>query len=124
MYDSNGSLGHVQARGFNGKVPSHQQQHLLNTPYGTFYRGEDTGYYGIVSEQPRRRCHTMDRDSQISRPRLHTIEEGSRRRYTMDREYINNRVSKLSDRLEKRAHVNSMPGSINSSAASSPVPIL
>ena len=124
LYDSNGSLIHQQNR-FSGESPHQQQQQqvVLKTPYGTFYR-EDTGYYGMVPDQPRRRCHTLDRDSQISRPRLHTIEEGSRRRYTMDREYITKMVGKLSDRLEKRAHVNSMPGSVNSSACSSPVPIL
>lgn len=41
----------------------------------------------------------------------------------MDREYLSKMVGKLSDKLEKRAHVNSMPGSVNNSAASSPVPI-
>lgn len=118
MYDSNGSLIHQPTR-----FDNLHQQVVLKTPYGTFYR-EDSGYYGMLPDQPRRRCHTLDRDSQISRPRLHTIEEGSRRRYTMDREYITKVVGKLSDRLEKRAHVNSVPGSVNSSACSSPVPIL
>ncbi|KAL4217416.1 Ligand binding domain protein [Mactra antiquata] len=122
MYDSNGSLIMQQSNGRFSSENLHPQQVVLKTPYGTFYR-EDGGYYGMVPDQPRRRCHTLDRDSQISRPRLHTIEEGSKRRATMDREYISKMVSKLSDRLEKRTHVNSMPGSVNSSACSSPVPI-
>ena len=124
LYDSNGSLGQAQNRLSSEGQPHAQQQVVLKTPYGTFYREDNTGYYGMMPDQPRRRCHTLDRDSQISRPRLHTIEEGNRRRYTMDREYISKMVSKLGDRLEKRAHVNSMPGSVSNSAASSPVPIL
>ncbi|XP_052237531.1 uncharacterized protein LOC127848901 isoform X1 [Dreissena polymorpha] len=122
MYDSNNSLIHPSVR-YPDASGSQPAQVVLKTPYGTFYR-EDTGYYGMVSDQPRRRCHTLDRDSQISRPRLHTIEEGSRRRYTMDRDYISKVVGKLSDRLESRTHVNSMPCSVNNSNASSPLPIL
>lgn len=102
-------------------VPSHQQQVVLKTPYGTFYREES--FYGLVPDAPRRRCHTLDRET-VSRPRLHTIEEGSRRRNTLDRDYINKMVNKLSDKLEKRAaiHGDSMPPSICNSAASSPIP--
>lgn len=123
MYDSNSSLIHAPSRyTTEGGPPHSQSQVVLKTPYGMFLR-EDSGYYGMVPDQPRRRCHTLDRDSQISRPRLHTIEEGTRRRYTMDREYLSKMVGKLSDKLEKRTHVNSMPGSVNNSAASSPVPI-
>ena len=121
MYDSNNSLIHGQSRYPEGGAP--HSQVVLKTPYGMFLR-EDGGFYGMVPDQPRRRCHTLDRDSQISRPRLHTIEEGTRRRYTMDREYLSKMVGKLNDKLsDKRAHVNSMPGSVNNSAASSPVPI-
>lgn len=104
---------------------SSHRQVVLNTPYGTFYREEPYGFYGLVSEQPtpRRRCHTLDRET-MSRPRLHTIEEGNRRRYTLDRDYLNKMVNKLSDKLEKRAAIrgDSMPPSICSSAASSPIP--
>ena len=118
--DSNNSL---HPHRFSGEVPT-QQQVVLRTPYGTFYR-EDTGYYGMVppTDQPRRRCHTLDRDS-VSRPRLHTIEEGSRRRNTMDREYINKMMNRLSDKLEKRSNGrgDSMPASISNSATSSPIP--
>ena len=112
--DSNSSL---HPHRLSGEIPT-QQQVVLRTPYGTFYR-EDTGYYGMVPEQPRRRCHTLDRDS-VSRPRLHTIEEGSRRRNTMDREYIHKMVSRLSDKLEKRTN-DSIPTSITNSATSSPI---
>lgn len=112
--DSNSSL---HPHRLSGEIPT-QQQVVLRTPYGTFYR-EDTGHYGMVPEQPRRRCHTLDRDS-VSRPRLHTIEEGSRRRNTMDREYIHKMVSRLSDKLEKRTN-DSMPTSITNSATSSPI---
>ncbi|XP_033728455.1 uncharacterized protein LOC117317690 [Pecten maximus] len=102
-------------------VQTHQQQVVLKTPYGTFYREES--FYGLVPDVPRRRCHTLDRET-VSRPRLHTIEEGSRRRNTLDRDYINKMVNKLSDKLEKRAaiHGDSMPPSICNSAASSPIP--
>jgi hypothetical protein len=98
-------------------------QVVLRTPYGTFYREEMSGFYGLVADQPRRRCNTLDRDT-LTRPRLHTIEEGNRRRYTMDREYINKMVNRLSDKLEKRTAIrgDSMPPSISSSAASSPIP--
>ncbi|XP_060074252.1 ecdysone-induced protein 75B, isoforms C/D-like [Ylistrum balloti] len=102
-------------------MQGHQQQVVLKTPYGTFYREES--FYGLVPDPPRRRCHTLDRET-VSRPRLHTIEEGSRRRNTLDRDYINKMVNKLSDKLEKRAaiHGDSMPPSICNSAASSPIP--
>ena len=100
------------------------QQVVLRTPYGTFYREEMSGFYAMVPDQPRRRCNTLDRDT-LTRPRLHTIEEGNRRRYTLDRDYINKMVNKLSDRLEKRTAIrsdNSVPASISNSAASSPIP--
>ncbi|KAK7112386.1 hypothetical protein V1264_011852 [Littorina saxatilis] len=99
------------------------QQVVLRTPYGTFYREEMSGFYGLVADQPRRRCNTLDRDTLV-RPRLHTIEEGNRRRYTLDREYINKMVNRLSDKLEKRTAIrgDSVPPSISSSAASSPIP--
>lgn len=82
-----------------------------------------SGFYGLVPEQPRRRCNTLDRDT-LSRPRLHTIDEGNRRRYTLDRDYINKMVNRLSDKLEKRTAIrgDSIPPSISSSAASSPIP--
>ena len=67
---------------------SHQQV-VLRTPYGTFYREEMSGFYGMMHDPPRRRCHTLDRDTLTRPARLHTIEEGNRRRYTMDRDYIN-----------------------------------
>ncbi|XP_071103574.1 uncharacterized protein [Haliotis cracherodii] len=116
--DSNG----VPGQRLPFEAAAHQQV-VLRTPYGTFYREEMSGFYGMVADQPRRRCNTLDRDT-LTRPRLHTIEEGNRRRYTLDREYINKMVNKLSDRLEKRATFrgDSMPPSISSSAASSPIP--
>ena len=82
-----------------------------------------SGFYGLVADQPRRRCNTLDRDT-LTRPRLHTIEEGNRRRYTLDRDYINKMVNRLSDKLEKRTAIrgDSVPPSISSSAASSPIP--
>ncbi|XP_076459037.1 uncharacterized protein LOC143292539 [Babylonia areolata] len=100
------------------------QQVVLRTPYGTFYREEMSGFYSLVSSQPRRRCNTLDRET-LTRPRLHTIDEGNRRRYTMDRDYINKMVNRLSDKLEKRTGIRggeSVPPSISSSAASSPIP--
>ncbi|KAK6166770.1 hypothetical protein SNE40_023392 [Patella caerulea] len=116
--DSNGAA-HIN----RSLDPSHQQV-VLRTPYGTFYREEMSGFYGMIPDQPRRRCHTLDRDTLTRPTRLHTIDEGNRRRYTMDREYINKMVNKLSDRLEKRTAIrgDSMPPSISSSAASSPIP--
>lgn len=95
---------------------------VLKTPYGTFYREDSLGYYGLVSDQPIRRCHTLERDT-LSRPRLHTIEE--RRRYTLDKEYMDRKVHTLSERfqMEKAAlRGNSMPPSLAGSAASSPIP--
>ncbi|KAL8587714.1 hypothetical protein ACOMHN_020932 [Nucella lapillus] len=99
------------------------QQVVLRTPYGTFYREEMSGFYGLVADQPRRRCNTLDRET-LTRPRLHTIEEGNRRRYTLDRDYINKMVNRLSDKLEKRTAIrgDSVAPSISSSAASSPIP--
>ncbi|XP_062608592.1 uncharacterized protein LOC134270365 [Saccostrea cucullata] len=95
---------------------------LLKTPYGTFYREDSLGYYGFVTDQPIRRCHTLERDT-LSRPRLHTIEE--RRRYTMDKDYMDRKINNLGERfqMEKGAlRGNSMPPSLAGSAASSPVP--
>ncbi|XP_048774693.1 uncharacterized protein LOC125679482 isoform X2 [Ostrea edulis] len=95
---------------------------VLKTPYGTFYREDSLGYYGLVTDQPIRRCHTLERDT-LSRPRLHTIEE--RRRYTLDKEYMERKIHSLNERfqMEKVAlRGNSMPPSLAGSAASSPVP--
>ena len=107
------------------RFPNDSQSHqvVLKTPYGTFYKEENAGFYGLVSDQPRRRCHTLDRET-VTRPRLHTIEEGNRRRNTLDRDYLNKMMNKLSDKLEKRAAIrgDSMPPSICNSAASSPIP--
>ncbi|KAL5006017.1 hypothetical protein ScPMuIL_017175 [Solemya velum] len=123
------SLGHhVMPQRVTLDLP--YQHVVLQTPYGTFYREES--HYGYIPDQQRRRCNTLDRDT-LTRPRLHTIAEGNRRRYTLDRddikkmvnrEEMSNVVSKLSDRLEKRAAIrgDSMPPSICSSAASSPIP--
>lgn len=99
------------------------QQVVLRTPYGTFYREETSGFYGFFHDQPRQRCHTLDRDT-LTRPRLHRIDEGTRRRNTMDREYISKMAHSLGERLEKRNAVlaDSVPPSITSSAASSPIP--
>ena len=69
-------------------------QVVLRTPYGTFFKEEMSGYYGMMQDQPRRRCNTLDRET-LSRPRLHTIEEGNnRRRYTLDKDYINKMVNR------------------------------
>lgn len=105
------------------RFPGDPHQVVLKTPYGTFYKEENAGFYGLVPDQPRRRCHTLDRET-VTRPRLHTIEEGNRRRNTLDRDYLNKMVNKLSDKLEKRAAIrgDSMPPSICNSAASSPIP--
>ena len=95
---------------------------VLKTPYGTFYREDSLGYYGLVSDQPIRRCHTLERDT-LSRPRLHTIEE--RRRYTLDKDYMDRKNYNLSERLQMEKVAlrgNSMPPSLAGSAASSPVP--
>lgn len=103
---------------------SHQKL-VLQTPYGTFYREEVSGFYGYLPDQPRQRCHTLDRET-MSRPSrsLHVIDEGNRRRYTLDKEYISKMVNKLSHKLEKRAVVNDdyNPPSVSSSVCSSPVP--
>ncbi|GFO21902.1 nuclear hormone receptor e75 [Plakobranchus ocellatus] len=100
---------------------STHQQVVLRTPYGTFFREEMSGFYGMMADQPRRRCNTLDRDT-LTRPRLHTIEEGNRRRYTLDRDYINKMVNRLSDRLEPRDSCIAPPAaSISSSATSSPI---
>ncbi|XP_076452428.1 uncharacterized protein LOC143288038 isoform X2 [Babylonia areolata] len=117
----NGSIGPLSQR-IPLEAAAHQQV-VLRTPYGTFYREEMSGFYGLVPDQPRRRCNTLDRDT-LTRPRLHTIEEGNRRRYTMDKDYINKMVNRLSDKLEKRTAIrgDSVPPSISSSAASSPIP--
>nr|KAG5713450.1 hypothetical protein BaRGS_024998 [Batillaria attramentaria] len=117
-----GSMGAVMSQRIPVEAAAHQQV-VLRTPYGTFYREEMSGFYGLVPEQPRRRCNTLDRDT-LTRPRLHTIEEGNRRRYTLDRDYINKMVNRLSDKLEKRTAIrgDSVPPSISSSAASSPIP--
>ena len=82
-----------------------------------------SGFYSLVADQPRRRCNTVDRDT-LTRPRLHTIEEGNRRRYTLDRDYINKMVNRLSDKLEKRTAIRGegVSPSIPSSTASSPIP--
>ncbi|CAG5115445.1 unnamed protein product, partial [Candidula unifasciata] len=97
-------------------------QIVLRTPYGTFFREEMSGFYGMMTDQPRRRCNTLDRDT-LSRPRLHTIEEGNRRRYTLDKEYINKMANRLSDRLESRNVIrgDSLPPSMSNSATSSPI---
>ena len=102
-----------------------EQQLVLKTPYGTFYREENS--YGLVPhghDLPRRRCHTLDRETLTRPPRLHTIEEGNRRRNTLDKDYLNKMVNKLGDRFDKRVVIrgDSMPPSICSSAASSPIP--
>ncbi|KAL3855140.1 hypothetical protein ACJMK2_014365 [Sinanodonta woodiana] len=103
------------------ETPCHS---LLKTPYGTFYK-EDNGYYGLMPDVPRRRCHTLGQDS-LTRPRLRTIEEKdrTRRRNTIDRDYLNKMVDKLSHRMEQRPLIrgDSMPPSLCSSAASSPIP--
>ncbi|KAI8776090.1 mucin-12 isoform X2 [Biomphalaria glabrata] len=103
--------------------PTGHQQVVLKTPYGTFVREEFSGFYGMMAaDQPRRRCNTLDRDT-LTRPRLHTIEERNRRRYTLDKDYINKMVNRLSDRLEIRntARGDSVPASISNSATSSPI---
>lgn len=121
-----GSMG-VMSQRIPLEAAAHQQVSnesvVLRTPYGTFYREEMSGFYGLMPDQPRRRCNTLDRDT-LTRPRLHTIEEGNRRRYTLDRDYINKMVNRLSDKLEKRTAIrgDSVPPSISSSAASSPIP--
>ncbi|GAB1606913.1 uncharacterized protein LOC115222994 [Argonauta hians] len=99
-------------------------QVFLQTPYGLFLRDESR--YNFISDQPRQRCHTLDRDT-VPRSKLHRVDDSvvSRRRtYTLDRENLIKVVSKLSDRLEKRAaiHGDSKPPSISNSAASSPIP--
>ncbi|BFZ21718.1 hypothetical protein BsWGS_24757 [Bradybaena similaris] len=97
-------------------------QIVLRTPYGTFFREEMSGFYGMMTDQPRRRCNTLDRDT-LSRPRLHTIDEGNRRRYTLDKEYINKMANRLNDRLESRNVIrgDSLPPSMSNSATSSPI---
>lgn len=100
------------------------QQVFLQTPYGLFLRDESR--YNFIPEQPRPRCHTLDRDT-VPRSKLHRVDDGTmsrRRTYTLDREYLTKVVSKLSDRLEKRAAIrgDSKPPSISNSAASSPIP--
>lgn len=101
---------------------SGHQQVVLRTPYGTFFREEMSGFYGMMAEQPRRRCNTLDRDT-LTRPRLHTIEEGNRRRYTLDKDYINKMANRLGDRLDGRGPFrgDSMPPSMSNSATSSPI---
>ncbi|KAL8565455.1 hypothetical protein ACOMHN_049432 [Nucella lapillus] len=117
-----GSIGPLSSQRIPLEAAAHQQV-VLRTPYGTFYREEMSGFYGLMPDQPRRRCNTLDRDT-LTRPRLHTIEEGNRRRYTLDRDYINKMVNRLSDKLEQRTAIrgDSVPPSISSSAASSPIP--
>ncbi|XP_063411109.1 ecdysone-inducible protein E75-like [Mytilus trossulus] len=121
-YDS-GCGSYDGSTGSGIRFPNDTHQVVLKTPYGTFYKEENAGYYGLVPDMPRRRCHTLDRET-VTRPRLHTIDEGNRRRNTLDRDYMNKMVNKLSDKLEKRAAIrgDSMPPSICNSAASSPIP--
>ena len=96
-------------------------QVVLRTPYGTFYREEVNGFYSLVtSEPPRWRCNTLDRDT-VSRPRMHTVDEGNRRRYTLDRDHINRMINRLSDKLEKRTDIRADVTAHNSSVSSSPL---
>lgn len=106
------------------KNSNQSSQVFLQTPYGLFLRDESR--YNFIPDQPRPRCHTLDRDT-VPRSKLHRVDDGTmsrRRTYTLDREYLTKVVSKLSDRLEKRAAIrgDSKPPSISNSAASSPIP--
>ena len=118
IHDSNGVSGLPQRSVLESM--SHPQV-VLKTPYGTFCREDSLGFYGLIPDQPIRRCHTLERDI-LSRPRLHTIEE--RRRYTLDKDYVDKHMQRMYDRhmLRGSSMPSSLAGSRAGSAASSPIP--